>query len=317
MCHHLIGTKTDFFLDCSIMEAKTPSFSWHAWKSIMKGRDVIREGGLWRIGDGRAISFWNSLNYGKKSPLWNHSRLKQCDNFIDLLGRILIENRDPTLFSMVIRAVWNRRNNIRLDKQTITLRQLLQQAKDWFQEFSALLANPAPQWIPPATSWRPPNASWYKINSNGTAKENCAGIRAVIRNEQGLVMASLSQEVPLPFTVVKVEALAGRRAVEFAAELDLDRIILEGDSLILTNTLWSGCRSLAQFGHIAIDVQHIVSQSFIDFNFSHVSRLCNTEAHSHSLARRAICSSHMVFWMDDVPFDVIPVLHVDINSLLY
>ena len=121
MCHHLIGTKTDFFLDCSIMEAKTPSFSWHAWKSIMKGRDVIREGGLWRIGDGRAISFWNSLNYGKKSPLWNHSRLKQCDNFIDLLGRILIENRDPTLFSMVICAVLNRRNNICLDKQTVTL----------------------------------------------------------------------------------------------------------------------------------------------------------------------------------------------------
>ena len=55
-------------------------------------------------------------------PLWNHSRLKQCDNFIDLLGCILIENRDPTLFSMVICAVWNRRNNIRLDKQTITLR---------------------------------------------------------------------------------------------------------------------------------------------------------------------------------------------------
>ena len=59
----------------------------------------------------------------------------------------------------------------------------------------------------------------------------------MIRNEQGLVMASLSQKVPLPFTIVKVEALVGRRAVEFAAEFDLDRIILEGDSLILINAL--------------------------------------------------------------------------------
>ena len=57
------------------------------------------------------------------------------------------------------------------------------------------------------------------------------------RNEQGLVMASLSQKIPLPFTVVKVEALVGRRAVEFAVELGLDRIILERDSLILINTL--------------------------------------------------------------------------------
>ena len=59
----------------------------------------------------------------------------------------------------------------------------------------------------------------------------------MIRNEQGLVMASLSQKVPLPFTIVKVEALVGRRAVEFAAKFDLDRIILEGDSLILINAL--------------------------------------------------------------------------------
>ena len=88
----------------------------------------------------------------------------------------------------------------------------------------------------------------------------------MIRNEQGLVMASLSQKIPLPFTVVELEALAGRRVVEFAAKHGSDWIILEGDSLILINTLWSGYRSLAQFGHIATDVQHIVSQSFIDFN---------------------------------------------------
>ena len=52
----------------------------------------------------------------QEAPLWNHSRLKQCDNFIDLLGCTLVENGDPTLFSMVIWAVWNRRNNICLDQ---------------------------------------------------------------------------------------------------------------------------------------------------------------------------------------------------------
>ena len=67
-------------------------------------------------------------------------------------------------------------------------------------------------------------------------------------------MASLSQKIPLPFTVIEVEALAARRAVEFAAELDLDWIVLEGDSEILINTLQHGCRSLAQFGHLAADL---------------------------------------------------------------
>ena len=64
-------------------------------------------------------------------PLWNHSRLKQSDNFMDLLGCIFAENWDPTLFSMVIWAIWKRRNNLCLGKQAVTLRQLLQQAKEW------------------------------------------------------------------------------------------------------------------------------------------------------------------------------------------
>ena len=89
-------------------------------------------------------------------------------------------------------------------------------------------------------------------------------------------MASLSQKIPLPFTIIEVEALAARRAVEFVAELGLDRIVLEGDSEILVNTLQHGCRSLAQLGHLAADLQHIASQSFTDYFFSHVRRLCNT-----------------------------------------
>ena len=69
---------------------------------------------------------------------------------------------------------------------------------------------PAPQRIPIAIAWHPPNASWYKINFDGAffVKENCAGVGVVIRNEQGLVMASLSQKIPLPFIVIEVEALA-------------------------------------------------------------------------------------------------------------
>lgn len=49
-------------------------------------------------------------------------------------------------------------------------------------------------------------------------------------NGQGLAMASLSQWIPLPFTVIEVEALAAQRAVEFVAEIGLDRVIVEGDS---------------------------------------------------------------------------------------
>ena len=37
----------------------------------------------------------------------------------------------------------------------------------------------------------------------------------VIRNDAGLIMASLTQQIPLPTLVIEVEALAARRALEF------------------------------------------------------------------------------------------------------
>ena len=42
---------------------------------------------------------------------------------------------------------------------------------------------------------------------------------------------------PLPFTVIEVEALAARQALEFAMEIGVDRVILEGDSEFLINAL--------------------------------------------------------------------------------
>jgi len=41
----------------------------------------------------------------------------------------------------------------------------------------------------------------------------------IIRNEAGLPMASLTQQIPLPLTVIEVEALTARQALEFAAEI--------------------------------------------------------------------------------------------------
>ena len=48
-------SKLDFFPDCSILEAKDSTLGSYAWKSIISARDVIREGMVWRIGNGQSI----------------------------------------------------------------------------------------------------------------------------------------------------------------------------------------------------------------------------------------------------------------------
>ena len=63
-------------------------------------------------------------------------------------------------------------------------------------------------------------------------------------------MASLSQQIPLPATVAQVEALAARRATEFALEIGITQAIIEGDSDIIFKDLISPEPSLALHGHL-------------------------------------------------------------------
>ena len=50
--------KARFFPKGSILEAKDSSSASYVWRSILKGRDVISKGALWRVGDGKQIKIW-------------------------------------------------------------------------------------------------------------------------------------------------------------------------------------------------------------------------------------------------------------------
>ena len=55
-----------------------------------------------------------------------------------------------------------------------------------------------------------PPIGWYRINFDGAmfVKENVAGLGSMIRNENNLIMAALSQKSPLPASIDMVEVLA-------------------------------------------------------------------------------------------------------------
>ena len=64
--------------------------------------------------------------------------------------------------------------------------------------------------------WKVPPTEFYKINFDGEMfkEEDRAGIGVIIRDSQGLVLASMSQVIPLPLTVVELETLATVKALE-------------------------------------------------------------------------------------------------------
>ena len=63
--------KAKFFPNCSLMGVTNPNNSSYAWKSIIKGREVIKRGASWRIGIGAAVDIWGS----KWLPTRNNPRI--------------------------------------------------------------------------------------------------------------------------------------------------------------------------------------------------------------------------------------------------
>ena len=51
--------KPKFFPHCSIMEVTESQAGSYAWRSILKGREVLKEGMHWRVGDGSSIQIWS------------------------------------------------------------------------------------------------------------------------------------------------------------------------------------------------------------------------------------------------------------------
>ena len=59
--------KARFFPNGTIMDAKDSASATFAWKSILKGRELILKGVLWRVGDGQQIKFGVTTGYQQKS----------------------------------------------------------------------------------------------------------------------------------------------------------------------------------------------------------------------------------------------------------
>ena len=42
----------------------------YAWKSILRGRDIIQRGALWRVGSGQKINIWQQCWLPRKHPMF-------------------------------------------------------------------------------------------------------------------------------------------------------------------------------------------------------------------------------------------------------
>ena len=167
------------------------------------------------------------------------------------------------------------------------------------------------------SKWRPPAANRFKLNFNVAIFQDihASGFGAVIRNELGEVMTSISTEGLVVFGSKEAEVLACRKAVEFAVDSGFYIMIIEGDNCFVMNAIISSsrmCTNLSRLGHLYEDIGCIIS-GLQDVSFSCVSHSANVVA--HSLARFARSVEDEVVWLEDIPPLALQALYEDSNSI--
>ena len=81
--------------------------------------------------------------------------------------------------------------------------------------------------------WRPPEPEHVKLNFDVAVFNslNMAGFGVIARDWNGAMLGALSMLISLSQTANEMEAIACRKAVQFAKELGLQKVVIEGDSL--------------------------------------------------------------------------------------
>ena len=119
-----------------------------------------------------------------------------------------------------------------------------------------------------------------KINCDGAifSKENKTRIGVVIRDNRGLVLGSLSKQVPQAYAPLKIEAMTASAALQFRADLGFHHVILETDSQVLVKDLLNDTKFLSAMG-LVLDEIRISATCFNELHYSYIKRECSKIAH--------------------------------------
>nr|POE66068.1 putative ribonuclease h protein [Quercus suber] len=197
--------------------------------------------------------------------IWeDDSKLRKCSgqkflHFADLLAYLFMGKNclDIDLLAVIKWLIWGRRNAARRDESILEYHQIRSKAEVYLLDFKtaqkddrrvAAATTRAPRWIPPI-----PNH--FKINFYGAvfSELNAAGLGVVIRDSCGRVVGALAERIPIPTSAAIVEALACRRALIFAKELNLMDTVFEGDAKQIIKALLAKEVHQPENGHVLED----------------------------------------------------------------
>ena len=251
---------------------------------------------LWECGVVRGI--WaGSLVKLQKFPQGQGDVLQL---FAELLQRLSTEEFE--VFLVVSWLIWNQRNLVIHGGKVKDPRQILKRAEDFLTEYhQAQDQLVLPQNVQQQSSgWQPPHSDHYKLNFDAAIYTDlgCSEVGAIIRNEWGEVMAALSAKGSFVQDSEEAETLACRKALEFAIDVGISYLIIEGDNVFVMRAVASNYMDGSKLGNVLEDI-HCLVNGLRWSSISCMKRSANTVAHSLACFARNVPDE--LVWIEDSP----------------
>jgi hypothetical protein len=175
------------------------------------------------------------------SEFWNSAPM----SFSDLV-RLVIQTAFDLLLEKFAVTCWllgHKRNHDCLHLPSEQYSPIWTRAQAFLHEYlSVTTEEKAEKLKSPPVRWKLPVTNYYKINFDGAIfkESKSRGIGVVIRDNTGMVIATLNQKVHGTHMVEMIKALAARRAIIFAKEVGIDDVEVEGDAETVIHDLIGG-----------------------------------------------------------------------------
>ncbi|XP_050254879.1 uncharacterized protein LOC126700728 [Quercus robur] len=230
------------------------------------------------VGQGRNLLPGSSSGGGNKliwKGIWNLQEgdveLRKCIGqkflpFVDLLAILFLrkDRLDIDLLAVIMWLIWGRRNASCMGESILEYRQIWAKAKLYLLDFKTAQKDDrrltttvirVPRWIPPIHNH-------FKINFDRAvfSEMDTAGLGVVIRDSYGRVVGALAERIPITISATMVEALACRRALNFAKELNLMDTVFKGDAEQIIKALLAKEMHQPEYGHVLQDSLVLASE---------------------------------------------------------
>ena len=295
---------------------KIQNFAWRACredlatKSNLLKRHITQDDLCPQCGKGAETSVHLFWFCDQAKEAWSNSKAVfpfsiGCSwSFIDVVWQMV--HHKPIQSGFLERVIslcweiWKNRNTIRNGGKRCSGKTLVRCSTSLMVEFNEANKKEGCLNLASPVRWHPPDPHRFKMNVDGAIfKDQCAtGFRMVIRDSQGLVLATMSKRIPATLAVLEAEAKSMETAVHFALEMGFHDVYFKTDSCTLKNIPLGSSVAPTSIETITESILAQVDK-FRFVSFTHVKRDGNRPA--HILAQFAKQMGDFVVWFEETP----------------